>query len=293
MALMKTSCILKSACCVLCISLLTIQLAGATVTLSLNLRYTDPADMTEGGSWDLMAKTTGSFGISGITAVIDGIDLSGITLNTQIGGLPVASRQSGSVVEFTYLQDLSGTVPKRANVGRGGSTPGNVVKDDLFLGAANSYDNFARIASGSFGATRPSFTVYPEVGGSPTTVQEYTDATLTAFTPSDTNITLGGGDGVRGDSVALDGLLIGDSTRDGAVTNGDFTSFVNNFYEQNGGWDRGDFNDDGIASIFDYNAIINNFFQVTPSPALHAVPEPASAILVCAGLLFCCRRITR
>jgi hypothetical protein len=227
-----------------------------------------------------MARTTGSYGIGAIKAVIDGIDLTGITLNPQLRSLPIESRQSGTIVEFVYQQDLSGTIPKLGNIGRGPSTPGNIGKDDLFPTQSNPYDFYARIAWGTFGAVRPSFANFPEPDGGPTAVQEYTDAALTAFTPPDSNITFGGGDGVRGDSVAIDGLKPADANRDGTVNNPDFGVLTHNFYKFPRYWDTGDFNDDGFVGTSDFNIVINNFFTSSPSPAIVAVPEHSTLLLI-------------
>jgi hypothetical protein len=283
--------------CAIAIVAMTISQSMAAITLSLNLRYTNPANAAAGGTWDLMAKTDSAFGIAGLIAVIDNVNLTGITLNTGIGAIPLESHQvSGTgatgIVELVYGQDLSGNVPQVANVGRGiGATAGNVAKDDLFLGAPNAYDNFSRLASGTFGAERPAWVLPGNALGVPalesTAANEFTNAGLTTVSAADVTLITPGSpiaDGVRGDSVAVDGLLPGDANRDGSVTNADFNAVVNNFFNA-GTWDTGDFNSDGQVTNADFNAVVNNFFLSSPSPSVTAVPEPASIALL--GLAAC------
>ena len=194
--------------------------AMADVTLSLNLRYNDPNNTAAGGTWDLMAKDTSAFGISAIVAVIQGI--SAPTLNTGIGAIPIETKTSGGITEFVYGQDPNGVAgsTKFLNVGKGAGTPGNVAKDDLFPTAANPYDNFAKIASGNFGSTRPAIgttITYPGASqGGITEAAVWDDAAMTKASATVPTIIFGGGDGVRGDSVSVDGLRPGDANRDGS-----------------------------------------------------------------------------
>jgi hypothetical protein len=285
--------------CAIAIVAMTISQSMAAITLSLNLRYTYPGNTALGGTWDLMAKTDSAFGIAGVVAVLDNVNLSGITLNNAanlIGAIPLESHQvSGTgatgIVELVYGQDLSGTNPKVANVGRGATTPGNVVEDDLFGTSGTAYDNFARIASGTFGAERPAWVMPGNSLGVPdlesTAANEYTNAGLTAVSPADVTLVLGGTDGVRGDSVAVDGLLSGDSDRNGVVNTDDLLRVLNNFFGPVAGWDAGDVaNNDGTANTADLLNVLNNFFATAPNPAVTAVPEPASfALLAAAGMM--------
>ena len=261
--------------------------AMAAMNLQLNLRYTNPADATSGGSWDLLAKPDSAFGIAGLVATIDNINLAGITLNTGIGAIPLESKITGTVVEFVYGQDLSGGTPQVGNVGRGAGTPGNVADDDLWPGANAIYDNMAKLASGTFGAIRPSFVAASTAGN------EFTNAGLTAVTATDPVITLGGGDGVRGDSVAVDGLKPGDTNRDGIVNVTDLGTLATNWQLSPRTWDQGNFNGpaDTIVNVTDLGALATNWQVTAPSPAITAVPEPTSIFLagVC-GLLGFVRR---
>jgi hypothetical protein len=266
--------------------------AMAAITVQLNLRYNNPADGTSGGTWDLLAKTDSAFGIAGVTAVVNNINLAGITLNTGIGAIPLESKITGSIVEFVYGQDLNGAagVGKILNVGRGAGTPGNVADDDLFPGANAAYDNMAKLASGTFGATRPSLdtTVATGFAGN-----EWTNAAMTTVTAASPVFTYGGGDGVRGDSVAVDGLKPGDTNRDGTVNVTDLGNLATNWQLSPRGWDQGNFNGpaDTLVNVTDLGALATNWQQTSASPALAAVPEPTSIFLagIC-GLLGFVRR---
>ena len=48
------------------------------VALSLNLRYTDPANASEGGTWALVARTGSTDGLAGVSAYIQNINETGI-----------------------------------------------------------------------------------------------------------------------------------------------------------------------------------------------------------------------
>jgi hypothetical protein len=283
--------------CAIAIVAMTISQSMAAITLSLNLRYTYPGNTALGGNWDLMAKTDSAFGIASIVAVLDNVNLSGITLNNNtnlIGAIPLESHQvSGTlatgIVELVYGQDLSGTDPQVLNVGRGATTPGNIAEDDLFGTSGTTYDNFALIASGTFGAERPAWVMPGNSLGVPdlesTAANEYTNVGMTAVTPADVALTLGGTDGVRGDSVAVDGLKPGDVNRDGAVDTNDLIPVLNSFFTAQSGWDNGDVNgNDGQVDTNDLIDVLNNFFTSAPNPAVTAVPEPATfALLGLAG----------
>jgi hypothetical protein len=285
--------------CAIAIVAMTISQSMAGITLSLNLRYTYPGNTALGGSWDLMAKTDSAFGIASIVAVLDNVNLSGITLNNNtnlIGAIPLESHQvSGTgatgIVELVYGQDLSGTNPRVLNVGRGLGTPGNVQEDDLFGTSGTTYDNFAKIASGTFGADRPAWVLPGNALGVPdlesTAANEYTNSGMTAVTPADVALVLGGTDGVRGDSVAVDGLLAGDVDRNGTTDVSDLNVILNGFFGPAVGWNAGDIaGNNGTIDVADLNAVLNTFFGTAPNPAVTAVPEPASfALLAAAGMM--------
>lgn len=259
--------------------------AMATISLSLNLRYDYPGDESLGGAWDLMARDDSANGISSLVVVLDNIDFGSATLNPAIDGVPIETQQSGTLTEFVFGYDpgaVAGT-GKFLNVGKGAGTPGNVPKDDLYPGAANAYDNMALIASGTFGATRPSFGTFPGAGGGPTEGAVWNDAAMTIASATVPAIVLLGGDGVRGDSTtnADDTLLPGDSDRNGTVDSDDLLKVLNNFFGPVAGWDAGDVaNNDGLADSDDLLDILNNFFATASAPAIGAVPEPATFGLV-------------
>lgn len=260
--------------------------AMATITLSLNLRYTNPGDTDAGGTWDLMAKTSDANGISGLAVVLDNVTFGETDFNLAIDGIPIETRLSGSLVEIVWGYDPAATAGsgKFLGVGTGAGSPGNVEDDDLF-GPNATYDNFALIMSGEFGSIRPSFGTFPDLGdpgsGGPTAGQNWATNAMAAGGALDTMVL-----GVRGDSVDDDGLLPGDADRNGVVDNLDFGAVINNFFQSPRDWSQGDFNNDGVVDNLDFGDVINNFFDTAPNPAFTAVPEPASfALLAAAGMM--------
>lgn len=269
--------------CAVAIVAMSLGQAMATISLSLNLRYNDPANAAEGGTWDLLARTDSANGISGLVVVLNDITFGSTTFNSAIDGIPIETSQSGNITEIVWGYDVNATagVGKFLNVGKGNGTPGNVAKDDLFPGAANSYDNMALIMSGAFGATRPSFGTLPGTGGGPTTGQSWSSAAMTAGGAEEAIVLLGG-DGVRGDSVSVDGLKLGDIQRNGGVDANDLGVLLNFFGSAAGTrtWDQGDVEgNDGDVDANDLGVLLNFFGQTSTPPAFAAVPEPTSVML--------------
>jgi hypothetical protein len=287
-----------------------------TVDVSLNLRYTDPADPSEGGTWYLVAKTNSANGLAAVNAYIDNINSAGAVRGTNgvaANGYPAVSAATiGALSPFVgvfggnenvlYGQDTAlgfeGTQatpgPIILNVGRGAGTPGNVAVDPLRNPAWN---NVAVLLSGTFtgggtaanGFNRP---VFVTSGANVTDANTLANASATPpnnFAVDATTST----PVVRGDSVftfglnsnPAAGLRPGDINRDGTVNIGDFAILQNNFNGTNKTWDLGDVNDDNNANIGDFAVIQNNFNQSAPAP-ISAVPEPASLAL--AGLSAVC-----
>ena len=65
-----------SVCAIAMTAMLASAVFGLTVDVGLNLRYNDPADPTEGGIWQLVAKTDDANGIAGLSAYISGVGSS-------------------------------------------------------------------------------------------------------------------------------------------------------------------------------------------------------------------------
>ena len=106
------------------------QAPGGTVNISLNLRYTDPADPVQGGQWFLAVKGpaagNGSGGIAGLSAYLTNIDTSGIVFGSPaVGSVPAGSN---------YVAVTGATLG--ANVDTPGGTPFNTT----FLGSAANPD---------------------------------------------------------------------------------------------------------------------------------------------------------
>lgn len=249
--------------------------ALATVDLQLNLRYTYPGITSLGGTWDLLAKTSAPGGIAGVVAVINNINLAGITSNNAALTWEVFKTQdTGAGIEIVLGDDLTSLA---AGIGTG-SGLGNVAVDDL---GNPAWNNSAKLASGSFGATRPSFKLTGTPGQSITAANEISAGVAVAATIGVTS--------VRGDGVGAgaDSLLPGDSDRNRIVDTSDLNKVLNGFFGSVSGWDNGDVAaNNGVIDTADLNDVLNNFFGTSPAPALGAVPEPASIALFASALAF-------
>ena len=272
--------------CIAMLAALGINAAQADVDVALNLRYTDPADPNEGGTWTLVAKTDdpNSAGITGlVTRFTDGSIPAAGSVNGSIGhdingGAFVTGTfvdpNGPDFVEFVYGQDPNDGVTN--GVGQTGG-PSDQGADPL----GNSvWDNASIIATGAFTGLRP------------TTVLAAANETISGVIVS-SNI---GDFNVRGDSLSTlglesgTGLFAGDANRDGAIGPADLGAVGLNWSPTGttAGWDDGDFNDDGAVGPADLGAVGlgwdplgNNY---TP-PAIGAVPEPTTLALVMLGAL--------
>ncbi len=255
--------------------------AFAVVDVQLNLRYTDPNNPTGGGSWDLLAKSSGAQGLAGIQAKIGGalgvtgVDtpLAAVTPNAAVftAATSVFKFQTvGGKTEIVAGDDLAGSLI--LNVGKGAGTPGNVAADDLFPTNSVFWDNSALIASGNWTGARPTLVA--------------ADIAVNEFDGAGAAIagTLGTVS-VRGDSVGVDGLKPGDANRDGVVNTLDFSLLSANFNNAAANWGQGNFNSVGGTNTLDFSILSSNFNGTSPAPALAAVPEPASLVLLGIGLL--------
>ena len=264
--------------------------AQANINVSLNLRYTDPANPAEGGTWQLVAKTNDADGIAALRVVLTNVGVAGSSLNTGIGaitsgvgnppGAPI--RAIGTSLEVLYGQDLTvanSVLGVGTGDGPGGAAnkPGEIISDVL---KNATWNGASLLASGQFGATRPAFSaVTGEVAGGNTMDVPLPKAAIAA------NVTTT----VRGDSVIslglntppTAGLNRGDFNRDFAVNGLDLAVLAANFNGSGKGWDTGDSDNTGTVNGLDLANLAAKFNQTSPAP-ISAVPEPASLLL--AGL---------
>ena len=252
--------------------------ALATVNVQLNLRYDNPGDESQGGSYELLVLSGGD-GVTGIVAAVDNINNDAAAAGTGTSGYDVfQSQQIGTAVEIVAGDDLTAPL---SGVGTSGGP--NAGQDDLFTGNS-AWDNSALIASGTFGAARPSFTTIGAINS--TTAANTIDGS--SVVAAATLGTLS----VRGDGVASDGLLPGDANRDGSVGAADVSALSGGFGTA-GGWDEGNFTGGATIGAADVSTLSGNFNGTSASPgtapvlplsAAGSVPEPTSVVLVGLGL---------
>jgi len=279
-----------------------------TVDVSLNLRYTDPFDPSEGGTWELVTKVDSGLGIAGVDILLSGIDngAAEITLGSGVAAIdPVCAASSpcgiaggternawiiynGSDTDLIYGQNMVHT-EVIDGVGTGVGTAGDNGTDVL---RNATWDNAALLASGTFStATRPTFTTKD---GNPTSSNVYSvfDIVTPAYGVISSTATT---TTVRGDSLdtlglentAGTGILSGDANRDGTVNFLDFSALSGGFgatgVDPNEPiWDIGNFNDDANVDFLDFSALSGSFGSGTAPPALgglSVVPEPSSVVL--------------
>ncbi|QDS97646.1 PEP-CTERM sorting domain-containing protein [Adhaeretor mobilis] len=255
--------------------------AMAAVDASLNLRYSDPANPADGGEWQLVVQSDSgaSNGVSGIQALITGASgVTGIDTGSVTGNAAVWDNTGDTVFRFQPITGgaevaagdaLSGTL--LTGVGTGGASAGNIANDVLLN---PTWDNSALIASGTFGATRPTFTL---------AANEFDSGAAVAATVNPVV--------VRGDSLnTLDledgsvsgskGLLLGDSNRNGTIDAPDFSAVIGNFGGVFG-WDGGNFSGaaNGTVGAEDFSAVIGGFGNSQTPVSVAAVPEPSTIVL--------------
>jgi hypothetical protein len=256
----------------------------ADTQLSLNLRYTQPADPSQGGTFRLVGITDDPDGLVGVSAYLENIDMGGITapagVNANINGGVVPVADFGGVINVVYGQDLSQAV--QTGVGTPGmAAPPRLASDPLNNAAWN---NASVLVSGTFGATRP---VFSSSGANSTDANEYDPGSNVGVAPGSLTTT------VRGDSLnslglespAGAGLVAGDVNRDGVVNvSGDALTLVG-FIGTGTTWDQGDINGDGVVNVSgDALTLVGNIGVGQIPPAIGGVPEPSTIGL--AGLAF-------
>jgi hypothetical protein len=298
------------------------QLGALDVALSLNLRYTDPANPAEGGTWYLVARTGSTDGIAGVSAFISNINTAGMVLgnggtaangyaavtSADIGSVVATAPNSpyngvfGTFVNVVYGQNTAvaenGSI--KLDVGQGAGTPGNITTDPL---RNTTWNNSALLASGTFagGGNAGNFFNRPAFGTSGTTATGANVLPVGATTtpPQNTSLAATVSTIVRGDSeisfglngVAGSGLLPGDLDRNGTVNINDFGGMSTNYGKPGTfGWDTGDFNNDGTVNINDFGALSASYGDPSPPAPVTAVPEPCTALLIGLAVLGLRRR---
>jgi hypothetical protein len=286
------------------------QLGATDIALSLNLRYTNPANPASGGTWYLVARTGSADGIAGVSAFIQNINTAGMLLGN--GGVAangyaaVSSTDIGSIVQTAPNSPYNGTFSGFVNVVYGqntsvvengsikldvgnGGAPGLIALDPL---KNATWNNSALLASGTFAGTRPVF----GTAGTTTTAGNVLPVGATATPPQNTALAATNMSGanlvVRGDterSLGVEGvnlgLWAGDANRDGTVNSSDLSLLLTNFNGTGKTWDQGNFNNtagtpDTIVNSSDLSLLLTNFNKVASPISVAAVPEPGSAVLV-------------
>jgi hypothetical protein len=266
---MKRSLILSL--CAVVVAAIGMSTAQADVDVALNLRYTQPADPNQGGTWTLVAKGD-SDGLVGLVTRFTDLAAAGTvdgSIGHDINGGALQVGTFSGETEFVYGQDPNGGLVHSVGLVGGPSDQGS----DPLNNAA--WDDASVIATGSFAALRP---VFVSASGNVTDVSDAISAAVIGLT------------NVRGDSVTTDGLLPGDANRSGVVNSADLALLLANFNSTTGTWGQGNFNDttssDGNVNSADLALLLSNFNGSSTPPALAGVagvPEPASVVLLLAG----------
>ena len=282
-------------------------MAQANINVSLNLRYTNPANPASGGTWDLVAKTDDVDGIAALVVYLNNAGTPGsTTMGANIGamaavgtppGPPLLTRET-TKLEIVYAQDMTFANTVKL-VGRGdGAGPNPAAPGEIAVDALRNptWNGASRIAFGSFGAIRPTFTQV--TGGTPAIPRDSDGNTLpttiNGTNPSiDANITTI----VRGDSergLGLEGvnkgLWGGDANRDGTVNSSDLSILLGNFNGTPRTWDQGNFNNTAggpntVVNSSDLSIILGNFNKTGVPVSVAAIPEPSSVLLGASGAL--------
>jgi hypothetical protein len=260
--------------------LLTTLAVASDIELSLNLRYNDPADTTEGGTWSLVGLTDDPYGIASVRAIIDNVDNDpgdiifpgglGAVDPVDIGsGLRPAVVTNGSVLDLAFGQDLDGSVV--TGIGTGAGAPGDIGLDPLYNA---DWSHASVLATGTFsGSGIPSFS---SLSGEFTSGRVLTTPTAPFSAVPAANVSTV----VRGDrkKFGLNGgdILEGDYNRDFEVDLDDWNIVHNNLFASVEGWDQGDVDDDGVVATRDYKAVWNNIYQTNLPSNPVVVPKPAT-----------------
>ncbi|MEN1680560.1 MAG: hypothetical protein AAGJ46_13305 [Planctomycetota bacterium] len=267
---------------------------GQSITLQLDLRYTDPIDASQGGTWQVSAASSNA-GIAALNFVLTGVD-SGVTelvpSGTVNGGdeagfdfFSVFSVTDGvQVVTNQVSFPLSGTDPTGVFFGVGtqelGSptqstfdSPSNIPWANPAVRFDSSLTTFAPIAEGTFPAgSIPEFsTTIGDLTG-----QVYRSTSLAEpigdISPSIQPST----------SVNAMGNLVqanGDFNGDNVIDMADFTVWRDNLGNNVGiPGIAGDGNFDGVVDLADYELWKTNFGMMG-TQAMQPIPEPQTGAL--------------
>jgi hypothetical protein len=265
---MKRSLILPL--CAVALAAIGMSAAQADLNVALNLRYDNPADPNEGGTWTLVALgDPNSDGLVGLVTRFTDLAAAGTvdgSIGHDINGGALKVGTFSGETEFVYGQDPNDGLVHSVGLVGGPSDQG---ADPLHNA---DWDDASVIATGSFGGDRP---VFVSAAGNVTDVSDV----ITAVSIGLTN--------VRGDSVSIDGLILGDADRSGAVGLDDLT-LLSTFINGPGDWDKGDFDSTGTVGLDDLT-LLSTFINTpgwTP-PAIGAVPEPSALLLsvLCIGFM--------
>ena len=82
----------------------------------------------------------------------------------------------------------------------------------------------------------------------------------------------------------------GDANLDGAVNIIDLGVLSSNYEGAGKDWSSADFNGDGVVNVVDLGVLSSHYGSATAGGGAEPIPEPASAVLILAGLLPLWRR---
>ena len=289
---MKHSLILSLCAVALAVSAFTTAQAQ-TVTLSLDLFYSDPSDTNSAGTWQLYAKTDGANeGLSGVSVQLTG-------LASALASTPVFMASDGSTgwldnigtVNWDDDADSSDTTLDMV-FGQVQTTGGiqNLVYDNGKAGGTSPFDDLLNDVVDTSGANMDDalFLAFGKFAGGDDPNFGGVGANVWTTQPVDPNVA---GDVAEATVVTQirdnTDTLAGDANLDKTVNGFDIDELAPNF----GGagpftWQQGDFTGDFLVNGFDIDLLAPNFGSTAPLTVNGGVvPEPTAMVLASGAIL--------
>lgn len=276
--------------CAMALTALSVGRASAqqAVTLSLDIYYTNPdSPATSGGGWQLLARSTGNQGISGVNTQLIGISTTTMTFAAPQPAFKLTYDakpwNTNTDANAATVEMLFGQIPLAAPAAQDlvygvgvGSSFDDLLANSVSLPAGPpatiNMDGGVRLAFGAFGVGQtPAFgtllskaNVFTAQGTAtvPPANGTIVEATVTTQVRNNTN------------------TITGDLNLDKTTAGADLLTLLPNLNTNTKVWQQGDINGDGIVAGADLLLLLPKLNQSHPAvAAVASVPEPASCAL--------------